>query len=74
MTPPQWRTALAREADVHLDVSVEVEACPLDLAPTSSTTSTAPNGARPDTANWVMPASPAGAPSGTAQIRAIPSA
>lgn len=29
---------LAREADVHLDVSVEQEACPLNLAPTSSTT------------------------------------
>lgn len=29
---------LAREADVHLDVSVETEACPLGLAPTSSTT------------------------------------
>ena len=32
------RSTLAREADVHLDVSVPVEACPLDLAPTSSTT------------------------------------
>ncbi|MBF0255152.1 MAG: KpsF/GutQ family sugar-phosphate isomerase [Gammaproteobacteria bacterium] len=31
---------LAREADVHLDVSVEKEACPLGLAPTSSTTAT----------------------------------
>jgi arabinose-5-phosphate isomerase len=29
---------LAREADVHIDVSVEQEACPLNLAPTSSTT------------------------------------
>ncbi len=29
---------LAREADVHLDVSVEREACPLGLAPTASTT------------------------------------
>jgi arabinose-5-phosphate isomerase len=29
---------LATEADVHLDVSVEQEACPLGLAPTSSTT------------------------------------
>jgi arabinose-5-phosphate isomerase len=29
---------LARGADVHLDVSVEKEACPLGLAPTSSTT------------------------------------
>lgn len=31
---------LAREADVHIDVSVEQEACPLNLAPTSSTTAT----------------------------------
>jgi arabinose-5-phosphate isomerase len=31
-------SSLAREADVHLDVSVPAEACPLDLAPTSSTT------------------------------------
>jgi arabinose-5-phosphate isomerase len=31
---------LAREADVHLDASVEKEACPLELAPTSSTTAT----------------------------------
>lgn len=31
---------LAREADFHLDVSVEKEACPLGLAPTSSTTAT----------------------------------
>jgi arabinose-5-phosphate isomerase len=29
---------LAREADVNIDVSVEKEACPLGLAPTSSTT------------------------------------
>ena len=29
---------LARESEVHLDVSVEKEACPLGLAPTSSTT------------------------------------
>ena len=29
---------LAKTADVHLDVSVEREACPLTLAPTSSTT------------------------------------
>ncbi len=29
---------LAREADVHIDVSVEKEACPLGLAPTASTT------------------------------------
>lgn len=32
-------STLARHADVHLDVSVEREACPLGLAPTSSTTS-----------------------------------
>ena len=31
-------STLAREAELHLDVSVEVEACPLALAPTSSTT------------------------------------
>jgi arabinose-5-phosphate isomerase len=33
-------STLARTANVNLDVSVEVEACPLDLAPTSSTTVT----------------------------------
>jgi len=32
------RSSLALAADVHLDVSVPTEACPLDLAPTSSTT------------------------------------
>ncbi|AKK68357.1 KpsF/GutQ family sugar-phosphate isomerase [Xanthomonas translucens] len=32
------QSTLAREADLHLDVSVPAEACPLDLAPTSSTT------------------------------------
>jgi arabinose-5-phosphate isomerase len=31
---------LARLSDVHLDVSVEQEACPLNLAPTASTTAT----------------------------------
>jgi arabinose-5-phosphate isomerase len=31
-------SSLARHADVHLDVRVEKEACPLNLAPTSSTT------------------------------------
>ncbi|AWV06559.1 KpsF/GutQ family sugar-phosphate isomerase [Marilutibacter maris] len=31
-------STLAREADIHLDVTVPAEACPLDLAPTSSTT------------------------------------
>ena len=33
-------STLAREADVNLDVSVAREACPLGLAPTSSTTAT----------------------------------
>jgi arabinose-5-phosphate isomerase len=32
------QSTLARESDIHLDVSVPAEACPLDLAPTSSTT------------------------------------
>jgi len=31
-------SSLARLAEIHLDVSVEKEACPLNLAPTSSTT------------------------------------
>src|SRR5690606_13032272 len=31
-------SALARDADVHLDAGVAEEACPLKLAPTSSTT------------------------------------
>jgi arabinose-5-phosphate isomerase len=31
-------STLAREADVHLDVSVAQEACPLNLSPTASTT------------------------------------
>jgi arabinose-5-phosphate isomerase len=31
-------STLAQEADEHIDVSVEQEACPLNLAPTSSTT------------------------------------
>lgn len=35
---PQSR--LAKESDYHLDISVEKEACPLGLAPTSSTTAT----------------------------------
>lgn len=34
------RSTLAQEADVHLDVGVEREACPLNLAPTASTTAT----------------------------------
>jgi arabinose-5-phosphate isomerase len=33
-------SALARAADAHLDVTVEKEACPLNLAPTASTTAT----------------------------------
>ena len=37
MTGKPYST-LAREADVNLDVSVAQEACPLDLAPTASTT------------------------------------
>jgi arabinose-5-phosphate isomerase len=32
------RSPLAQAADVHLDVSIRVEACPLGLAPTASTT------------------------------------
>src|SRR6185436_19073215 len=31
-------STLATEADVHLDAGVEKEACPLNLAPTASTT------------------------------------
>jgi len=31
-------SSLASEADIHLDAGVEREACPLDLAPTASTT------------------------------------
>ncbi|MDZ7645122.1 MAG: KpsF/GutQ family sugar-phosphate isomerase [Woeseiaceae bacterium] len=33
-------STLARTADVHLDISVEEEACPMNLAPTASTTAT----------------------------------
>ena len=32
------RSSLAREAEIHLDVQVSREACPLNLAPTSSST------------------------------------
>jgi arabinose-5-phosphate isomerase len=32
------QSSLAREADVHLDARVDEEACPLNLAPTASTT------------------------------------
>lgn len=34
------KSSLAREADIHLNVHVEREACPLNLAPTASTTAT----------------------------------
>ena len=34
------QSSLARAAEVHLDVSVAAEACPLNLAPTASTTAT----------------------------------
>jgi arabinose-5-phosphate isomerase len=34
------QSTLARAASVHLDVSVDEEACPLNLAPTASTTAT----------------------------------
>lgn len=33
-------SSLAKNTDFHLNISVDVEACPLQLAPTSSTTST----------------------------------
>lgn len=33
-------STLAKTADVHLDISVDEEACPLNLAPTASTTAT----------------------------------
>ncbi len=33
-------STLAKAADVHIDVSVAVEACPMNLAPTASTTAT----------------------------------
>jgi arabinose-5-phosphate isomerase len=34
------QSTLAKESDVHLDAGVEKEACPLNLAPTASTTAT----------------------------------
>lgn len=34
------KSTLAKAADAHLDVSVDEEACPLNLAPTASTTAT----------------------------------
>ena len=34
------KSTLAKAADVHIDVSVNEEACPLNLAPTASTTAT----------------------------------
>ena len=33
-------SVLAKSADAHLNIGVEAEACPMDLAPTSSTTAT----------------------------------
>ena len=33
-------SSLAQLADAHIDVGVEKEACPLNLAPTASTTAT----------------------------------
>lgn len=36
----QPQSTLAKAADVHIDVSVEKEACPLGLAPTASSTAT----------------------------------
>ena len=36
----QPESTLARKADLHLEIPVEREACPLNLAPTSSTTAT----------------------------------
>lgn len=36
----QVGSTLAREADIHLDAGVAQEACPLNLAPTASTTAT----------------------------------
>jgi arabinose-5-phosphate isomerase len=35
-----WESTLAKASDVHLDIHVKVEACPLGLAPTASTTTT----------------------------------
>jgi len=63
-------SALAREADVALDVGVPAEACPLQLAPTASTTATLAMGdalavalleARGFTANDFARSHPAGA-------------
>ncbi len=34
------QSTLARESDVHLDAAVDKEACPMNLAPTASTTAT----------------------------------
>lgn len=34
------KSSLAKEASINLDISIEKEACPLGLAPTSSTTAT----------------------------------
>ena len=63
-------STLAREGDIHLDVSVPAEACPLALAPTSSTTASLAMGdalavalleARGFTANDFARSHPAGA-------------
>ncbi|MFC0678810.1 KpsF/GutQ family sugar-phosphate isomerase [Lysobacter korlensis] len=63
-------STMAREADIHLDVSVPAEACPLALAPTSSTTASLAMGdalavalleARGFTANDFARSHPAGA-------------
>lgn len=35
-----WRSTLAGAGDIHLDIAVKEEACPLNLAPTASTTAT----------------------------------
>jgi arabinose-5-phosphate isomerase len=40
-------STLARESDVHLDVRVPAEACPLNLAPTASTTASLAMGDAP---------------------------
>jgi arabinose-5-phosphate isomerase len=52
------QSTLAREADIHLDVSVPAEACPLALAPTSSTTASLAMGDALAVACWRRAASP----------------
>ena len=51
-------STLAREANVSLDVSVAAEACPLGLAPTSSTTATLAMGDALAIASWRRAALP----------------